>query len=303
MKTRIGLIALALALVVGSAQAEVSTLTEWAEAQGHTPPAGTPPTDDFGMLLGSWNPGLVSLIGLGYDSSTNGIWCAQEGGVGSIDCYDVASHMLINSFSIVAFGLTSDGNQDGCSVDLANGRLLVTDYQGDLNISDDICYSVDLSSGGLLDYWNLDGANNPNPNAAINVVLGVCVDGDGEVWMSNNEGLIHHVELLPGGGWNLVSVMGVPGGGSWAGLDYDPCIGQFFVANFGINFAQYHNDLVTPPLDSFPGLNTVTGISSNEDGIVFVGGFGDHTIYEFEGIPCNTPAEKTTWGGIKALFQ
>lgn len=179
-------------------------------------------------------------------------------------------------------------------------------YQGDLTISDDIIYSIDYTTGALIDVWHVDGALNPNPNAFINTILGICVDGMGGIWVTNNEGLIRNVELLPGGDWNELYVGGVPGGGSWAGIDYDPCLNEFFMGNFATGVFQYHADPISAPLQQFnaPVAGYALGITSDGAGTVWTAGFGDDGVYVHEGIACGgTPVNPASWGQIKGLFR
>lgn len=302
MKTCFGLLMAALFLTAGVASAEYDSVVAWYAENG----PGAPPVADFGDLLGSWAPAVSgSIIGIAYDNMNNSVWFSQEGSGGLTFEIDAGpGHAILRVIDVLSFGFTGDGNTDGVAIDYANNRILLTDYQGDLNISDDILYSVDYNSLTLLDHWDVDGAGNNNPNANMNTVIGICVDGEGGTFVSTNDGLIHKVNLMAGNQWSQDFQQAVPGGGSWAGIDYDPCLNEFFTSNFTTNRAQYHDLLTNPPLDSFAGFSTVAGVASNENGILYVSGFGDNIAYEFEGIPCEpTATEETTWGAMKSMYK
>ena len=65
------------------------------------------------------------------------------------------------------------------------------------------------------------------------------------------------------------------------------------------------NSDITPPLAQFPGQGASnTAITSNNNGVVYTSGFGTNTIYQHEGIACQTTAvEPTTWGSLKANYR
>jgi len=312
MKNCFGFLVLAVILVglfaLPATADEYSSFIQWATVNGYADQGDPPPLTGFGDLLGSWAPNLGggSLIGMAYDSGEEGLWIASEYGGGYLYLFDVnPPHNILRSINLLAFGLTSDGNQDGVAVDVANNRLLVADYQGDLVISDDIIYDIDYTTGLLNQPWIPDGAGNTSTDGSrIDMVLGVCVDGDGQVWASDNAGLLHSINLMADGTWNQNFQQAVPGGGCWAGLDWDPCLEEFYVANFCNQQAQYHDLLTNAPLDSFMGMNTTTGVSSNELNILYVGGFGDGVVYEHEGIECGpVAASESSWGAIKGLYR
>lgn len=297
---------LAFGLVATPALAEeYSTLIEWAANNNHDGANGAPPITAFGDLQGSWNPNVPSTIGIAFDAGANGLWFANEG-TGNLILVDVdAPHSQLRTISVIGFGITADGNSDGVALDMANNRILLTDYQGDLSNFDDLIYEIDYDTGAMTNIWGLDGfSNTSSDGSAINTVLGVCVDGDGGVWVSNNGSLIHSVNLANDGTWSMNFFQSVPGGGSWAGLDYDPCLGEFFVANFANQRAQYHESLTSTAVAQFTAMNTCTAVSSNENGLLYVSGFGDNIVYEHEGIACGGVAvEETTWGALKSRFK
>ncbi len=298
--TAVAVAALALAVGVASG-AEYASFSEWAQMEVGTIPGGQTPDNVFGTLQYCCPAGFTSVIGLAYDQGANSLWVANES-TGLLYEKDTICN-TIRTINIQAYGLTSDGNQDGVAVD--GNRLLVTDFQGDLVLHDDIIMSVNRTTGALNEFWNVDGAMNPNPNANINQILGICVDGSGLVWVSNNESLIKQVDLLAGGNWVQNVSMLVPGGGSWAEIDYDPCLNQFFATNFRLNRHQYHNTLVEAPLNTFPGNGANnTAITSDNAGYVYTSGFGTNQICQHEGIPCQaTPVEEATWGSLKANYR
>jgi hypothetical protein len=222
---------------------------------------------------------------MAYDQFENGLWIANES-TGSLNLVTLAG-APIRSINLLAFGLTADGFADGVAVD--GNRLLVTDFQGDLNLHDDIIMDINRTTGALNNFWNVDGPMNPNPNANMNTVLGIAVGAGGTFWVSTNDGQIHNVNLMAAGQWSRNSVGPVPGGGSAAEIDYDPCLNQYFMTNFQLNRHQHHNGPNTALLASFPGsAPSQTAITSNNQGTVWVSGFGDNIIYRHEGIPCNT---------------
>ncbi len=292
--------ALALAASVASAT-EYSSFTVWAANELGSVPGGSAPDVAFGTVQASWPAAAQSVVGLAYDA--NSVWVANESGGRLIEQSTVNPYPVIRSFNILGYGLTIDGNQDGASVDGA--RLLVTDFQGDLNLHDDIIMSINRASGALNEFWNVDGAMNPNPNANINTILGICVDGSGGIWVSNNEGLIKKITLGAAGQWTQISSQAVPGGGSWGEIDYDRCLDMFFATNFQLNRHQFHQTLTTPPLATFPGVGaSQTAITSNNNGVVYTSGFGTNIITQHEGIACQTTAvEPTTWGSLKASYR
>jgi hypothetical protein len=259
------------------------------------------PDAAFGALQGSFNPGILNIVGMAYDQFENGLWIANES-TGSLNLVTLAG-APIRSINLLAFGLTADGFADGVAVD--GNRLLVTDFQGDLNLHDDIIMDINRTTGALNNFWNVDGPMNPNPNANMNTVLGIAVGAGGTFWVSTNDGQIHNVNLMAAGQWSRNSVGPVPGGGSVAEIDYDPCLNQYFMTNFQLGRHQHHNAPNTALLISFPGsAPSQTAITSNNGGTVFVSGFGDNIVYRHEGIPCSaTPVENSTWGSIKGTYR
>jgi hypothetical protein len=302
----------ALLLVSGVASAtQYTSFNEWAKNEVGSVPGGTPPLAAFGTLLEQWPANIFNVIGMAYDNGANSLWLANEEGIGQFYEQNAAApHNPIRQFNILGYGLTGDGNQDGCEVDGA--RILITDFQGDLVLHDDIIMSANRANGALNEFWNVDGAQNPNPNGNINVILGIAVDAAGQVWVTNNEALIKRITLGAAGQWTQNSSQIVPGGGSWAEIDYDRCLNQFFVSNFQLNRHQHHNTPITPMLASFPGSgSSQTAITSNETatgnppaGWVYTSGFGDNIIKRHEGITCQvTAVEPTTWGALKADYR
>lgn len=300
---------LSLALFAGTSSAvEYASFSEWAANElGAVPPDPTPATNVFGTQTGTWNSGVGSIVGLAYDQTDNGVWIANEdAATGNLYLQSVAAgHANIRTFNVQAYGLTSDGNSDGAAVDGA--RVLLTDFNGDLVLHDDIIMSINRVSGVLNEFWNVDGPLNPNPNANINTILGICVDGGGRIWATNNLATLKQITLGAGGAWTQVSTQAVPGGGSWAEIDFDPCLNQFFATNFQLNRHQHHALLTAAPLATFPGVGgSNTAITSNNAGTVFTSGFGSNPsiINQHEGIACQTTAvEPTTWGSLKANYR
>lgn len=307
MRTCFGLFvaALSIGLVAAPAVAqEYDNVVDWWNAYGYDY-AGQPPIATFGDVMGSWSPGVTSVIGLAYDASNNSIWVANEGG-GSVPEKDAgAGHGTLRSINVLGFGITGDGYTDGVAVDLANNRILLTDFQGDLVNFDDLIYEVDYTSLAMTNIWGTDSFSNTSRDGSnINTILGICVDGAGGVWASDNTALIHSINLYADGTWDHNFQQGVPGGGSWAGIDYDPCLDDFFVANFANNRLQYHADLTSnaTQVAASPAAST-TATTSNENGLLYSSGFGDNRIYELEGIECGGVAtESVNWGAIKALW-
>ncbi len=188
-----------------------------------------------------------------------------------------------------AFGISSAGESNG--VALRGNRLLVTDYNGDLVLTDDVIYSIDRPSGALVGVWHVDGPLNPNPSASIDQILGIEIDASNRIWVSDLNQQLHEIELLAGGNWNRISVTGTHGGDDWFGLDHDTCRGEFFVTNFSLNRHQHHDLLPNPPLATFPhAAANATGITSNRAGLLFTCGFSQDIIYEHEGPECGVSA-------------
>jgi hypothetical protein len=280
---------------------EYDSFTDWARAHGGHTTAGAS-TTVFGDLLGSFPSGNLSPVGIAYDAVEHGIWIANESG-GQLLLIDAdAPHGLIRSIDVQGFNLTTDGNQDGVAV--IGDHLYVADYQGDQYLADDLIMQIDRVAGTLLGWWFVDGALNPNPSANIDQILGICDAGGGNLWVTDNLGNLHNITLLAGGDWVRNSVQSVPGGGSWAGIDYDTCLEEFFTANFGMGLFAYHTSMPGPPDATAPAIGPeVTGITSNNNGIVWTVGFTDTIIYEHVGIGCVTPVEATTWGAVKGIYR
>ena len=75
-------------------------------------------------------------------------------------------------------------------------------------------------------------------------------------------------------------------------------------ANFATAVYSYHTDMPAPPAMSATAAGpNVTGITSNNDGVIWTVGFEDDVIYRHEGIGCVVPVEETTWGSIKSTYR
>ncbi len=295
--------ALILLLVIsGTALAgNPDTFTEWARANG-SQQAATAGVMVFGDVVDSFPSNNQSPIGLAYDATENGLWLANESG-GELLLIDAAApHAVIRAINIQGYNLTTDGNHDGVAV--IGDYLYVTDFDGDQYMTDDLIYRIDRVTGDLLAWWFVDGFLNPNPDAHINMIMGISDDGAGNFWITDNEGNLHNVSLLANGEWVQNSVQAVPGGGSWAGIDYDTCLEEFFTANFGTGVFNYHTAMPASPDMSAPAAGpNVTGITSNNDGVIWTVGFGDGIIYRHEGISCAVAVEPATWGSIKGIYR
>lgn len=294
--------AMLMASVVGAAHAtDYNTLVGYCTANGLITQGGTSPDRSFGTQLEQWNPGISNIVGLAYDPYDNGIWVANEG---SSYVYLIslgAGHPVIRQFNVAAYGLTYDGYSDGVCVD--GSRLLIADYQGDLTLSDDIIYSVDRVSGTLLDHWILDGASNGCTNGAhINTVLDIATATDGSIWATDFEGNVHNIVLNAGGTWTQNFQQGT--GTFFAGIDYDACLNAYFIANYGANQIGYYGSPIGSPSQVFNAVGgSTTAVTSDENGSLYVSGFGDNIIRKHEGIACATPTQKSTWGNVKALYR
>ena len=265
-----------------------ATFVGWARDQGVVESSGSLPSRAVGTLLRSWPSGVGTVIGIAYDPVEDGIWVANESGSGLIYLVDVDwPHSLIRTIDVGAFGISTPGDTDGIAVDRAHDppRLLATDYEGDLVHTDDLIYSIDIRTGELLDHWYVHGSQNPNPNAHIQLILGICVDGTGGVWVSDNEGLLHSINLQPGGSWTQNFQQGVPGGGAWSSLACDRWLDDFFVTNFTYGRHEYHDDLTRDALLSFSSVTaSSTTITSDKSRILCTSGFDDDMINVHEGI-------------------
>jgi len=302
-RTRFGIL-FSLCVLVMSATVhsqEYASFDEWARAN-RTCPLRVQQSLVFGAVIDSFPSNNLVPVGLAYDQGENGLWLANEDGGEVLLINADPPHNLIRSINIQNFHLTTDGNQDGVAV--VGDDLYLTDFQGDQYTADDLIIHVDRVTGELRGWWYVDGLQNPNPEASIDMILGICPDGSGNFWVTDNEGNLHNVSLLPGGEWTQNSVQPVPGGGIWAGIDYDTCLENFFTADLENGVINYHTAMPGSPTVSAPAAGPdVSGITSNNDGIVWSVGRGNGMIYVHEGIPCETPAMPTSWGAIKALFR
>ena len=122
-----------------------------------------------------------------------GLWLANEDG-GELILIDAAApHAVIRTINIQDYNVTTDGNQDG--VALIGDYLYVTDFDGDQYMTDDLIYRIDRVTGTLLAWWFVDGFLNPNPNANINMILGICDDGAGNSIAATGDLVSVRVEL------------------------------------------------------------------------------------------------------------
>jgi len=112
-------------------------------------PGGQSAASVFGTLQGSFPSGTTNVVGMAYDQFENGLWIADESS-GSLQLITRAG-APIRSINLLAFGLTADGFADGIAVD--GNRLLVTDFQGDLALNDDIIMDIDRTTGALNGNW------------------------------------------------------------------------------------------------------------------------------------------------------
>ncbi len=285
----------------GAPAEEINSFTEWQRVNS-THPFTAGRAMAFGTVTDSFPADNLMPIGLAFDADENGIWLGNEDG-GELLLIDVEPpHDLIRSINIQAFHLTTDGNQDGVAV--IGDDLYLTDFEGDQYMVDDLIYRLDRVSGALLGWWFVDGLQNTNENAHINMILGISDDGAGNFWVTDNEGNLHNISLLDGGEWVQNSVQAVPGGGTWAGIDYDTCLEEFFIADLGSGVFNHHTAMPALPETSAPAAGPdVNGITSNNAGVIWTVGTGNDMIYVHEGIACQVPIKPASWGEVKALFR
>lgn len=280
---------------------EYNSFSEWARANTTYSSQAWRPTA-FGTVTDSFPSNNSIPIGITYDAEENGLWLANEDGGELLLINADPPHGLIRSINIQDFHLTTDGNQDGVAV--IGDDLYLTDFQGDQYISDDLIFRVNRVTGQLIGWWYVDGLQNPNQDASINMILGISDDGAGNFWITDNEANLHNVSLLPGGEWVQNSVQTVPGGGSWAGIDYNTCLKEFFTADMENSVVNHHTSMPASPAISAPAAGPdVSGITSNNNGALWTVGRGNGMIYMHEGIACAVPVIPMTWGGIKVLFD
>lgn len=280
---------------------EYDSFAEWARANPSYPfPAQQ--SQVFGTVIDSFPSSNLIPVGLAYDAEENGLWLANEDGGELLLISADPLHNVIRSINIQDFHLTADGNQDGVAV--IGDNLYLTDFQGDQYISDDLIFQVDRVTGELRGWWHVDGLQNPNQDASINMILGISDDGAGNFWVTDNEANLHNVSLLPGGEWVQNSVQTVPGGGIWAGIDYDTCLEEFFTVDMENAVVNHHIAMPAPPTISAAAAGPdVSGVTSDNNGTIWTVGRGNGMIYVHTGIACSVPVQPMTWGTIKALFR
>lgn len=280
---------------------EIDSFGEWTRGYASRP-LSVSQSLSFGTVIDSFPSNNMVPVGLAYDADEHGLWLANEDG-GELILIDVDEpHGVIRTINIQDFHLSADGNQDGVAV--IGDDLYITDFQGDQYITDDLIIKVDRVTGELRGWWYVDGLQNPNAEAAINMILGISTDGAGNFWVTDNEGNLHNVSLLAGGDWVQNSVEAVPGGGIWAGIDYDDCLGEFFTADLQNGLIQHHTSMPAPAAISAAAAGPdVSGITSDNDGTIWTVGRVNGRIYVHTGIPCEVPVTPATWGALKALFR
>ncbi|MCK6622926.1 MAG: M4 family metallopeptidase [Calditrichaceae bacterium] len=250
-------------------------------APGSPPPA----TEETGDILETFPaPGTPFPVGLAYDPGLDAVWVSDETAGKLYLVQKTAPHAVLQTITL-SVGFPA-GPYD---LAVAGDTLYITDFNGGGTVNDAI-YAVNKSNGALLGLWQLDGANNPNPNDHIDQVIGIAINDLGEFFVSNNvDKTIRKIELLPGGMWHTLQTFDSPVGKRTAGLDWDPLQGGFWVANI-VRERVYLADENFNKVDSFPRpANLASGITAVPELTVWMCDFGTNLIYVIESAPPPAP--------------
>ncbi|MGD8435886.1 MAG: M4 family metallopeptidase, partial [Syntrophobacterales bacterium] len=211
------------------------------------------------------SPSTVSL-GLDYDAQRGGVWLAAEDGYVYLIDVD-APHSTLQTIDLVGIAVAADGNSDGACV-LANGNILLADFNGDLTNIDDYLFEIDPNTNTLINYWPLDGSWNTSTDGTfIDTIIGVEIGPNGNAFVTSAfDNYIYEIALVPGlpGSWSTVAVHSATTVGVVLGIDRINC------PNFNGWLVSDWNSTTVALLDE--SFATVASFPANHDSNTFNSG-------------------------------